>query len=380
MPGSAPLPPIEPIVVQMKKRHVFFLLLILGLGGLVGYRILKNRQAAAQTSQRGGGPGGGQGGGGPLRVEGIVVKQQRFVDSLIVKGTLDANEQMEVRSQVPGVVTAISFREGAAVKKGQVLLQIDRSELNAQLSQARTREQLAAENAGRARLLLQKEAISQEEFQTAEAELRSLKAQTQLILAQLEKTTIRAPFSGRVGLRSVSVGGYLSPETVVTTLVNTNPLKVTFSVSEQYANRVKLNTRLRFTVSGSDEVYSAKIYAIEPGLETATRTLQMRALADNSGGILRPGSFANISLPLTTIENAILIPTEAVVPVQNGKKVFVARGGKAKEVMVETATRTATDLLVTSGLQNGDTVLTTGLLTLKNGTPVRVSLDAPVPQ
>ncbi|HPI07182.1 MAG TPA: efflux RND transporter periplasmic adaptor subunit [Saprospiraceae bacterium] len=359
--------------VKIKKRYFVYSLLVIALGGLVSYRIATNKKAApaAQT-------GRGGGGGAPLQVDGFVVKQQTFVDSLSVKGSIDANEQIEIRSQVSGLVTAIYFKEGGLVQKGQALLQIDRSEISAQLSQARTQEELAAENARRAKLLLEKEAISQEEYQTAEAELKSLQAQTRLTEAQSAKTTIRAPFSGRVGLRGVSVGGFLTPETVVANLVNANPVKVTFSVSEQYANQIKVNTRIGFTVAGDNKQYTARVYAIEPGLDATTRTLQLRALADNSDGVLRPGAFANIHLPLRKIENAILIPSQAIVPVQNGKKVFVAKNGKAKETMVQTSTRTDTEVLVTSGLQNGDTVLTTGILTLKNGSPVKVNFSKPV--
>ena len=309
-----------------------------------------------------------------MQVDGIVAREQTFVDSLSVKGSIDANEQIQVRSQVSGVVTAIHFQEGGYVRKGQTLFQIDPSEINAQLARARTQEELAAENARRARLLYEKEAISQEELQTAEAELKSLQAQTRLTEAQSAKTTVRAPFSGQVGLRSVSVGGYVTPETVVTNLVNTNPIKITFSVSEQYANRIKVNTKLSFTVAGDNRQYVAKVYAIEPGLDATTRTLQLRALAENPDGMLRPGAFASIQLPLQKTENAILIPSQAVIPIQNGKKVFVAKNGKAKETMVETTNRTDKDVLVTSGLRDGDTVLTTGVLTLKNGTPVRVKL------
>ena len=359
-------------IVKIKKRYFVFLALAIGFGGLVSYRIANNKKAAPAA------PAGKGGGGAPMQVDGMVVQQRTFVDSLSVKGSIDANEQIEIRSQVSGVVTAIYFKEGATVRKGQALLQIDQSEINAQLSQARTQEQLAAENARRAKLLLEKEAISQEEYQTAEAELKSLQAQTRLTEAQSAKTTIRAPFSGTIGLRGVSAGGFLPPETVVANLVNTNPVKITFSVSEQYANHVKINTRIGFTVAGDNRQYAARVYAIEPGLDATTRTLQLRALADNSDGLLRPGAFANIQLPLRTIENAILIPTQAIVPVQNGKKVFIAKNGKAKETMVETATRTDTEVLVTSGLQNGDTVLTTGILTLKNGLPVKVNLSKPV--
>lgn len=346
-----------------------YTLLLVTLGGLIGNRIIANKKTAPSAQS-------GRGAGGPLRVDGIVVRQQTFVDSLSVKGSIEANEQIEIRSQVAGLITAIYFQEGGTVKKGQALLQIDPTEINAQLAQARTQEELAAENARRAKLLFEKEAISQEELQTAEAQLKSLQAQTRLTEAQSAKTTIRAPFSGRVGLRTVSVGGYLTPETVVANLVNINPVKVTFSVSEQYANRIKVNTRLGFTVAGDDRKYVAKVYAIEPGLDATTRTLQLRALADNPDGLLRPGAFANIQLPLQKVENAILIPSQSVVPVQNGKKVFVARNGKAKETMIATANRTDTEVLVTSGLKDGDTILTTGILSLKDGTAVRVDMGA----
>lgn len=353
--------------MKIKKRYFVYLLLLIAFAGLVGYRVIQNKKTApaAQSGRA----------AGPLRVDGVVVAQQTFVDSLSVKGSIDANEQIQIRSQVSGVVTAIYFKEGGQVKKGQVLLQIDRSEISAQLSQAQTQEQLAAENAQRAKLLLEKEAISQEEYQTAEAELKSRQAQTRLIEAQSAKTTVRAPFSGTVGLRAVSEGTYLSPETVVANLVNINPVKVTFSVSEQYMNKVKINSRLGFTVAGDNKQYAAKVYAIEPGLDATTRTLQMRALADNPDGVLRPGAFANIQLPLNKMDNAILIPTQAVVPVQNGKKVFIVKNGKAQETMIETSIRTDTEVLVTSGLQNGDTVLTTGVLALKNGMPVKVIVN-----
>jgi len=353
--------------VKIKKRYFIYLLLLIAVVGLVSYRIIQNKKIApaAQSGRS----------TASLQVDGVVVAQQTFVDSLSVKGSIDANEQIQIRSQVSGLVTAIYFKEGGQVKKGQVLLQIDRSEISAQLSQAQTQEQLAAENARRAKLLLEKEAISQEEYQTAEAELKSRQAQTRLIEAQSAKTTVRAPFSGTVGLRSVSEGTYLSPETVVANLVNINPVKVTFSVSEQYMNKVKVNSRLGFTVAGDNKQYTARVYAIEPGLDATTRTLQLRALADNPDGQLRPGAFANIQLPLSKMENAILIPTQAVVPVQNGKKVFIVKNGKAKETMIETSIRTDTEVLVTSGLQHGDTVLTTGVLSLKNGIPVKVIVN-----
>jgi membrane fusion protein (multidrug efflux system) len=309
-----------------------------------------------------------------MRVSGVVVQPQNFANTLAVTGSVEANEQVEIRSQVPGLIRSISFEEGSKVKKGQVLLKIDDTELRAQLSQAQTRQGLAAENARRAELLLQKEAISREEYEVARAELKSLQAQTQLIQAQLAKTSIRAPFSGRIGLRNVSVGAYLSPETVVANLVSQDPVKISLAVPEKYSNQVKNQGTLTFSVAGSNEKHTATIYAIEPSIESATRTLQLRARAANPNGTLRPGSFANITLPLNEIPDALLVPTQAIVPVQNGKKVFVAEKGKAKEVMVEASTRTEKDILITSGLKAGDTVLTTGIMTLKPDAPVKVQI------
>ena len=358
----------------MKIKYIIYALLVIGLSYLVVYRISANKKETA-----GGGPGGargGPGGGGApaMRVNGVVVQPQEFANTLAVTGSMEANEQVEIRGQVAGLIQNISFQEGSSVKKGQVLVKIDDTELRAQLSQALTRQNLAAENARRARLLLEKEAISREELDVAVAELKSLQAQTQLIQAQLAKTTIRAPFSGRIGLRNVSAGGYLTPETVIANLVSTDPVKLTFSVPEKYANQVKNNTEITFTVAGSAEKYKATVYAIEPGIEAASRTLQLRARAANPNGELRPGSFANIVLPLTTIPGALLVPTQAIVPVQDGKKVFVSENGKAKEVMVETSTRTEKDILITSGLKAGDTVLTTGIMTLKPSAPVKVKI------
>jgi len=366
----------------MKIKYIIYALLIIGFGALVVHRISANKKQTAGGGPGGaGGPGGGggkgsAGGGMPMRVTGFVVQPQEFSNSLSVNGSIEADEQVQIRGEVSGLVRSISFQEGSQVRKGQVLVKVDDTELRAQLSQAQTRQNLASENARRAALLLEKEAISREEYDVARADLRSMQAQTQLVQAQLAKTTIKAPFSGRIGLRSISEGAYLSPETIIANLVSTDPIKITFSVPEKYAGQVKKNTPISFMVAGSNTKYTANVYAIEPGIEATTRTLQLRARAANPNGELLPGSFANIQLPLSVIQEALLVPTEAIVPVQNGKKVFVSQNGKAKETMVETSTRTESDILITAGLKAGDTVLTTGVMTLKEGSPVKVKVTS----
>lgn len=359
----------------MKIKYIIYALLVIGLSYLVVYRISANKKLAAS-----GGPGGGRGGaGGPggapaMQVNGVVLQPEKFANVLAVNGSIIPNEQVQIRSEVSGLVRSITFQEGSQVKKGQVLVKIDDTELRAQLSQALTRQTLAAENAQRARQLLAKEAISREENDVAQADLKSAQAQTQLIRAQLAKTTIEAPFTGKIGLRAISQGAFISPDLVIANLVSTDPVKITFSVPEKYASEVKLNTTLTFTVTGSDKEHNAQVYAIEPGIDVTSRSLQLRAKAANPNGELLPGSFANVQLPLSVILDALLVPTEAVVPVQNGKKVFVSQNGKVKEALIETSTRTEKDVLVTAGLSAGDTVLTTGVMTLKEGAPVKVKV------
>lgn len=268
----------------------------------------------------------------------------------------------------------INFTEGSTVSQGQVLFKVNDLELRAQLAKAKSAQALASENARRAKLLLEKEAISREEFDIANADLQAAKAESQLISAQLGKATVRAPFSGRIGLRNISKGTYVTAETVVANLVNTSKIKITFSIPEKYAPQMQVGSKISFTTADSKNRYYAKIYALEPGVEVATRTLRLRALADNTDGKLIPGTFANVELPLATIKDALLVPTEALIPIQNGKKIFVSKGNKAQEVVVETGARTNRSVLVTSGLKAGDTVLTSGVMSLKNDSPVTVKL------
>jgi len=310
-----------------------------------------------------------------MGVQGKVLKAVKFADNLTLSGTLEPNEEIELRSEISGIVESINFEEGAKVSKGQVLFRVNDIELRAQLSKVKTAQQLASENQRRAKLLLDKQAISVEEYDMANADFESAKAESQLIAAQLSKTSVRAPFSGTIGLRSISKGTYVTPTTPIANLVNTSQLKLTFAIPEKYVSRMNVGSTLTFTTSNSNEEHSAKIYAIEPQVDVATRTLKMRAIAKNKEGKLFPGTFANVTLPLETVDNALLVPTEALIPIQNGKMIFVLNGGKAKEVIVETGVRTDSMVRVLSGIKVGDTILTSGVMSLKNGTPVKVNLN-----
>jgi membrane fusion protein (multidrug efflux system) len=219
---------------------------------------------------------------------------------------------------------------------------------------------------------LEKDAISQEEYDNALNRLNTNTADLKLLEAQLDKTQIIAPFEGVIGLRYISDGAYITPNTVIATLYNISPAKIEFAVPGRYSTQVKPGQKILFTIESDDRNFVGEVYAIEPRIDPTTRTLKIRAIAENSRGLLLPGQFVKVGLILSSIKNAILVPTEAVIPDLNNHKVFIMEGGKAKEVKVETGMRTDKELEILSGLNLGDSLITTGILQLRAGMGVQV--------
>jgi membrane fusion protein (multidrug efflux system) len=302
-----------------------------------------------------------------------VVKPGHLDNKLTVTGSILANESLELKSEISGKITRIAFEEGSRVKKGDVLVRINDEEVRAQLMKEKYNQKLNQDNEFRQRKLLEKDAISQEEYDNALNRLNTTKADVQVLEAQLAKTQLEAPFDGVIGLRYISEGAYISPNTIIATLYNNSPAKIDFAIPSRYSSQVAAGKEIYFKVEGDTNRYNGKVYAIEPRIDTETRTLRLRALADNSKGALLPGQFVELELILGSSDTALLIPTEAVVPEQSGKKVFVLENGKVKEVVIETGIRTNTNLEVLSGLQPNDTVLTTGILQLRAGMPVQIT-------
>jgi len=194
-----------------------------------------------------------------------------------------------------------------------------------------------------------------------------------LINAQINKTEIRAPFSGIIGLKFVSVGSYISPDTRIASLQEIDPIKIDFSVPERYISRVSVGDQINFTVQGVDSTFTGEVYAIEPRINTETRTLQIRAISGNSGQLLFPGAFANITLILEEIDNALMIPSISIIPGLNTQKVFVVEDGVVAEKFIRSGIRNSEKVQVVEGLQRGDTVLTTGLLQVRPGMQVNLT-------
>jgi membrane fusion protein, multidrug efflux system len=351
----------------MKFKSLLWVISLLVLISLIGYRVYTNQQKN-QTNQPKNGPKPA------IPVQGFIAKFQLFDQSIQINGTLEANEMVDLRTEVSGIVDQIYFQEGQRVTKGQLLLKINDRDLRAQLAQAISRETLTKENERRAKLLLQKEAISQEEYDIAYAEWVTSTTQIDFIQAQLAKTKVIAPFSGTIGLRQVSKGAYLTPTTSIGNLVDNTKIKVSFSIPEKYANQLNTNTEITFSNKAQSNDFTAKVYAIEPMVDANTRTLQIRAICNQPDSSLIPGTFVQIQLPLQDIPNAILVPTEAIIPIQNGKKLFLVKNGVAQDQIVETINRTDKDVIVVSGIKEKDTILISGVMSLRNGSPVQVKI------
>lgn len=310
----------------------------------------------------------------PIPVVVTVTSQQELENTISVTGSILANESVDLSPELSGKITRIRFEEGQYVKKGEPLLYLNDDEMRAQLERLNYTKKLYEQSESRQRQLLEREAISQEEYDIALNELKTNLSDIKVVEAQIAKSVIRAPFSGVIGLRQVSEGSYVSPSDNIATLVNIDPVKIEFSVPERYANEVGVGDDISF--SRRDDVLvdqKGKVYAVEPRINLETRTLTMRAITQNDERMLLPGMFVRIKLVLDVNKNSILLPAQSLIPEMEGYKVFVVKDGKAESRRVETGMRTDDQVEITGGLVPGDSVLATGILQVKNGSPVRVT-------
>ncbi len=309
----------------------------------------------------------------PVAVNYIVISPQSIENTIYSTGSLLANEQVEIRPEIAGRVTAIYFEEGSYVKTGTLLVKLNDSELQAQLKKARIQENLAKDDESRRRKLLDIKGISQEEYDISLNKLKTVQAEIELFLAQIEKTEIKAPFSGELGLRNISVGSNISSNTIVTVLRDIQTIKIEFSIPEKYSIFIKNGVKLKFSVSNNSSMYEASVYATEMGIDAQSRTIKVRAKTENTSKLLIPGSFAKIEIRLEKIENTFAIPGEAVIPDMTGQKVYMLKDGKVKPQKVECGIRTENMVQITDGISVNDTILTTGILLVKPGDKVKLA-------
>lgn len=319
---------------------------------------------------------GGDAGEGPdqeaLGVEVHVVTPGTVQNRILTTGTLRANESVELTSEASGKVTRVLFEEGSRVEAGQLLLTINDAELQAERQRLEHRLQLLEDRRRRQERLLEEGGVSQEAYDETVNEVNVLQAELALVEARIEKTRVRAPFGGTIGLRDVSAGSYIAPQTRIATLQSVNPIKIDLSVPEKYSSRIQPGAAITFSVRGAEAEYAGEVYAIEPRVDPDTRSLRLRARAANDDGRLRPGAFADVTVLFETIEDALTVPAFAVIPELGGQRVFVVENGQAQPRTVEIGVRTDSTVQITRGLAPQDTVITSGIQQLRPELPVRI--------
>lgn len=306
-------------------------------------------------------------------VDGFILKSEILDNEIKAIGNIRANEEAEIRSEISRKIRGIYFKEGTYVSKGRTLFKLDSDDLIAKLRRQEIDEKLAISKLDREKQLIAKGLTSQEDYDVMESTLEQIRAEIQITRIDISKTYVRAPFSGIVGLRNVSNGAYVTPQTIMTTMQDMSKVKVDFSIPEKYVYLFKKGQKMKFKVEGIEGDFDAEIYASEPKIENNTRSLVLRAIANNPGKKLLPGTFANVTFTLSETEGAIMIPTQALVPKLKGQNIFVVKNGKAKSIDVEIGERGEEFVqIISDQLKVGDTIITTNILRIKDNSPVKV--------
>ena len=360
------------------RRPLVVALCVVGLAGLAAFAWYANQPGSRNgVSQSAGAPqqaGAGGGQNAPVPVEVALVAARAMADDVTAVGSLVSNESVVLRPEVAGRISRIAFRDGDAVKRGEVLVELDAAVQRAELQQAHANLTLAEANFRRTEDLFARKFVSQSSRDNARAELELARAGVALAQARLERTQIRAPFAGVVGIRSVSPGDYVKDGDALINLEDIATLKVDFRLPELYLDRVKPGQSLELA---SDvlpgETFAARVDAIDPLVDAQGRAGAPRASLPNPDGRLRPGVFARVRLILAERPEVLVVPEAALVPAPgNVQFVYRVADGKAERVNVTTGVRREAVVEIASGLAAGEQVVTAGQLKLRDGAPVKV--------
>lgn len=306
-------------------------------------------------------------------VDEYVVRTTTVAQELQATGTIQANQEVQLVSEVARKVTGIYAHEGTSVARGAVLFKLDDAELQARRHKLQLQEKLALLDDRRMRGLLATESVTQQEYDQISTNLQVLQADIQLVDVELAKTRIRAPFAGKIGLNQVDVGAYVTPSTVLTSLEDVSQVEVSFTVPERFAAEVRPGQTIQFTTENNQKPQAGRIVAAEPRTDVSTRSLLVKAIAPNAQRQLVPGMSAKINFAIKATTDALVVPTEALIPTAKGYSLFAIKGGKADYRDVTTGARSSSTVQVLTGLSAGDTVITSNLLRLGPGVPVRVA-------
>ena len=332
--------------------------------------------SSASGAKGAGAPGKGGTGGRPARViavEGYIAESHEQGKNFTAMATLEPLNSVSLTSATSGRLTNLYAKDGAQVQKGALLAKIDDSELKAQLKQAESNKQLAQQKYDRAKGLYEKDGATKADMEAAEASLKSAEASVELIRAQIAKTEVRAPFAGKLGFVNVSVGAWLTTGTPIVSISEVKRLKAKFALPQRYASALKVGDAVELKDEERDVSKSGKVKALEAALSESSRTRQILVEIDNANGELLAGSFAKVSVSMQSGRvKTIPVPAEALTLDKDGAYVFVATGGKAKIKHVETGLRTPISVDIVSGIDEGDTVISSGLISMREGAAVRI--------
>ena len=306
----------------------------------------------------------------PSVVDVIVAGTKTLNNTIEVNGSVMANEMLEIHPEVSGRLTYLNIPEGNAVKAGTVLAKINDADLQAQLTKSKVQLELAKKTEERFKKLLAINGLNQADYDAALNSVNNIKADIELLKAQIDKTVIKAAYDGELGLRQVSPGAYVTPATVLATLQQVNKLKIDFTVPDIYSNLIKKGNTVMVSTNQSKTSITATIVATEPVVNTSSRNLRVRAVMENNK--VNPGAFVKVLLKAEMNNNHIVIPTNAIIPDADSKKAIIIKGGKGKFVNIETGIRTAGGVEVISGINIGDTVVVTGVLFVRPSSLVKI--------
>jgi len=309
----------------------------------------------------------------PAPMVDVIVAGSKSVSNIIeANGTIVANEYVELHPEVSGRITYLNVPEGKFISKGTLIARINDEDLRAQLGKSKVQLDLAQQTEERLRKLLDIGGVNQADYDAALNQVNSLKADMNYTQALIDKTCIKAPFSGVVGLRQVSIGAYVSSADVIATMQQVDKLKVDFTLPEEYGNFIKTGSKISMQLDAADSIkHTATIIAVEPQANTITRNLKVRAiLQDNTKA--NAGAFVKVFLNATIDKKAILVPTNCIIPSDKNKQVVLVKDGKAKFADVQTGLRQQGNVEIVKGVDPGDSVIVTGVLFARDKNPVKV--------
>ena len=304
-------------------------------------------------------------------VDGIIIKPAVLKEELEITGSLAANQQVDIVSELTRKIVRVNVKEGAYVQAGQLLFELDNADLQAQLEKLRQQEKLASLNEERLRDLIAHEAVVQQDYDQAFTNLKVLQAQVAELQVTISKTRIKAPFGGQVGIVHVYPGAVVSVNTVLTNIEDNSIVKLDFQVPEKYAQVITTGSEQKFTVTSDTKQYTAKVIAREARLDQNTRTLLVRAISTNPGRVLLPGQSARLHLALHSSADALVVSSQALMPSSRGYNVYTVKNNSVQLSPVEIGQRGPYTVEILHGLNNGDTVVTSNLLRLVPGSAVQ---------